>query len=554
MRHSSYLIQLPSSYYFRIRVPPYLHNVVGKTEIRYSLRCGSLVKAKPKARLLAGKLQRLFSYENIMELSQEQIQDIILGYMHDALNNDMDERMFQFEALPQETMKEDNQGVEYVLESLRAELGRSNHVVAVGEKVKKILAEKNLTVDTDSNDFKMLCWELLNAEIKVAETVLERNKGREVLRPPVRRTSQTQEKSSESFGKVADAFRDEAIRAKSWGKGTEAEYVTTLDFIKEFFGEEKPIHKVDVEQVRDFKNLMMKMPKHFRIRLKKEYKGLTLKEISELDIPESNRMTVKTLNSKYFGLVSALFNFAERNGYIDTNPATGLKIKQSRNIKASQERDPFNIEDLNLLFNSETYREDKHRNPQSFWLPLLALHTGCRLEELCQLYCDDVRKENGVWILDINDDDEKHLKNISSRRLVPLHPILLELGFHKFSEKQGREGHKRIFNDLKKVQNKFGHAPSKWFGDYKKRCGIVAESGKKTFHSFRHTAINCLAQQVVNDNVIKSLVGHAKKGETFGRYSSDLEPKVIFKEAVLKLNYKGLDLSHLKSSKYVAKR
>ncbi len=107
---------------------------------------------------------------------------------------------------------------------------------------------------------------------------------------------------------------------------------------------------------------------------------------------------------------------------------------------------------------------------------------------------------------------------------------------------------------MKKVQNKFGHAPSKWFGDYKKRCGIVAESGKKTFHSFRHTAINCLAQQVVNDNVIKSLVGHAKKGETFGRYSSDLEPKVIFKEAVLKLNYKGLDLSHLKSSKYVAKR
>lgn len=46
MLHSSYLISLPSSYYFRIRVPLNLQSVVGKKEIKYSLRCGSLTKAK----------------------------------------------------------------------------------------------------------------------------------------------------------------------------------------------------------------------------------------------------------------------------------------------------------------------------------------------------------------------------------------------------------------------------------------------------------------------------------------------------------------------------
>lgn len=74
MTHSSYLIRLPSSYYFRIRVPPTLQSVVGKKEIRYSLRCGCLSEAKPKARLLAGRIQQLFSRDTIMELSQGQIE------------------------------------------------------------------------------------------------------------------------------------------------------------------------------------------------------------------------------------------------------------------------------------------------------------------------------------------------------------------------------------------------------------------------------------------------------------------------------------------------
>lgn len=252
------------------------------------------------------------------------------------------------------------------------------------------------------------------------------------------------------------------------------------------------------------------------------------------------------------GLLSALFSFAANNSFIVSNPATCLKIKQSKSVKDSEARDPFTVEDLNILFSSEEYREDKHKNSHNFWLPLLALYTGCRLEELSQLHCDDVRQEVDVWVLDINDKNEKHLKNLSSRRLVPLHPFIMELGFHKFAELQRNAGHTRVFDKLKQIGNKYGHAPSKWFKKYGERCGLVVEDGKKTFHSFRHTAINCLAQQVVNDNVLKSLVGHAKAGETFGRYSSDLKPKVVYDEVVVKLNFEGLDLSHLKSSKYVS--
>jgi len=61
-----------------------------------------------------------------------------------------------------------------------------------------------------------------------------------------------------------------------------------------------------------------------------------------------------------------------------------------------------------------------------FWLPVLGLFTGCRIEELCQLHCSDVIQYDGIWCLDINDEGEKRLKNKSSKRVVPLHQILVD--------------------------------------------------------------------------------------------------------------------------------
>ena len=55
----SYLIRNPYSYCFRMAVPKDLQILVGKTELRYSLKTGSLGDAKYKARLLAGQVQRI---------------------------------------------------------------------------------------------------------------------------------------------------------------------------------------------------------------------------------------------------------------------------------------------------------------------------------------------------------------------------------------------------------------------------------------------------------------------------------------------------------------
>jgi hypothetical protein len=60
-----------------------------------------------------------------------------------------------------------------------------------------------------------------------------------------------------------------------------------------------------------------------------------------------------------------------------------------------------------------------------------------RQNEICQLHISDVKQEiidndepeNVIWYFDLNEDGIKSLKNENATRLVPLHPILIELGF-----------------------------------------------------------------------------------------------------------------------------
>ena len=57
----SYLIRNPYSYCFRIIVPETLRDIVGRREIRLSLRTGRLSEAKRKAGLMGGLFGQLFS-------------------------------------------------------------------------------------------------------------------------------------------------------------------------------------------------------------------------------------------------------------------------------------------------------------------------------------------------------------------------------------------------------------------------------------------------------------------------------------------------------------
>ena len=251
-------------------------------------------------------------------------------------------------------------------------------------------------------------------------------------------------------------------------------------------------------------------------RGKGKFAGKSVSEV--LRMRPSETMASESVN-KYLRRVSALFDWGKRHGHIHENPFSGLTIRRTR--LPHQQRERFTPEELQRLFDPAHLHRDM-RKSYVFWLPWLGLFTGARLEELCQLHLEDIRQEGEVWVFDINNRDEKKLKTLSSERLVPIHPKLVELGFLEHVDALHQRGEKRLFPELDNRRDGYGQTASKWFSRYRERLGIT-----KPFHSLRHTVVDALHQLSVDHRKIAALVGHADESMTGGRYSKPFRPDVL---------------------------
>ena len=171
----------------------------------------------------------------------------------------------------------------------------------------------------------------------------------------------------------------------------------------------------------------------------------------------------------------------------------------------------FDLADLKSLFESDDYKAGKFKAPSSYWLPMLALHTGARLNELCQLTVKDIGEHEGVKTISILDEDiGKRLKTTASRRIIPIHSKLIELGFIDYVASIGGG---RLFPELPedpKRPGNFGAKASEGFTSYRRKCKVGELTGrsKKVFHSFRSTLISALRKADVPKDRRTRLAGH----------------------------------------------
>jgi len=54
---------------------------------------------------------------------------------------------------------------------------------------------------------------------------------------------------------------------------------------------------------------------------------------------------------------------------------------------------------------------------------------GMRMNEICQLYKEDIKKIDNIWCFDINRDRDKSIKNDDSIRIIPIHQSVIDSGF-----------------------------------------------------------------------------------------------------------------------------
>ena len=266
------------------------------------------------------------------------------------------------------------------------------------------------------------------------------------------------------------------------------------------------------------------------------------------DLPMSTTTVNKNLTR-----ASQCFGWAVRNGYMASNPAENVTLSDNR--KAYEQRQIFTVDNLKSLFHSLEYVEDDFRFSYQFWLPVIGLFTGMRIEEICQLHLEDIRLEQGIWVFDLFEKREDKRKTAAGQRYIPLHEFLIQdLNLPGRVQYLQDAGYARLFPELDrdKKYGKFSLRAGKWFNErFKRKCGITDKG--KAFHSFRHTFINHLKQQGADPIVMQELGGHEFQGETLSRYSKKFEPAPLYERGIKFIDYEGLglDLSHLVRSKFV---
>ena len=201
----------------------------------------------------------------------------------------------------------------------------------------------------------------------------------------------------------------------------------------------------------------------------KQFKGKPIDEVIRIVEKKKDKVALlsDTSRSKYVERVSMLMKWCiESAFYIDRNYFMKLAVKYD---EEEQQRRPFTTEELQKLIQSPVYLKKKIpiKDAHKFFIPLIALFSGMRMNEICQLHTKDIKQIDGVWCIDVNKDaPDKSLKSKAARRIVPIHPTLIQVGFIEYVEMMKKEGHDRLWIGLKLTRGNYKEAFTQWFGRY----------------------------------------------------------------------------------------
>jgi integrase len=278
---------------------------------------------------------------------------------------------------------------------------------------------------------------------------------------------------------------------------------------------DRPVSEIKRSEIRVFWDAVRWWPANASV--KPRYRDLSVQDIVEKGRAEGVPAPSKHTINKHRQRLGVFFNSLVEGDVLTKSPLRGMggELDTSTDLDTGR---PFTDAELAQVFDPGHFlpwAETPHR----FWGPILGLYTGARVNELAQLYLDDVRQVDGVWGLFFwKQGRSQKIKTKSSIRFVPLAQPVLDAGFLDFIDDMRATGHPRLFPHLPAGTKKdgtpnglgYGRQLSRQFAAYVKRFGI--EQGV-AFHAFRHTLSTKLAEAKVPVGTIAMITGHAKKQE-----------------------------------------
>ena len=284
-----------------------------------------------------------------------------------------------------------------------------------------------------------------------------------------------------------------------------------------------------------------------------KYRDLSIKEVMKLKLSQKEIQTPQNINKRITKL-SVFGNWGVRQGLLITNPFSGMKFSVK---KQPHTRQPFTADELRKIFKPETYlkwtihfshpyRKDRVSNHLPYyWIFLLGIFSGMRTNEMCQILLSQVKKEKGIWFIFIEDSEETKVKTENAIRKVPVHPQLIDLGFVDYVTAQKKSKRGRLFWELSEDRDGFASHVSRHYNQRFLPAVGVWKKYTKVLYCTRHTFINKLYSEMVDENVIKVLVGHEKEF-TMKHYGGDPFTPERLLEEISKVSYSGINWKKLK--------
>ncbi|MEQ1514877.1 MAG: DUF6538 domain-containing protein [Usitatibacteraceae bacterium] len=375
---------------------------------------------------------------------------------------------------------------------------------------------------------------------------------------PLTTTSSLPSKEN-SLRDVYNRYIDDPTHA--WSTSTRQAYETTRTVALEMLGGQTAISDLTRADLRQLIDVLRFLPRNSS----KLFPKLSLREAAELarSNPAIKRISTANVNV-YLGNLSTFLNWCVSEEVIARNPARGLRLPDE--VAKRDKRHPFSRDQLRRIFRAPLYTgcadggrgyalpgRDCPRNAR-YWIPLIGLHTGMRLNEICQLDALDIRLIDDVACIvatthSLVGSTDKSLKTRGSERIIPIHPTLLDLGLPQYAEKVHRSGEPKLFHEIDPgAEGVRAVAFSKWFTQFLTSAGARKE--RTSFHSLRHNFRDELRSCRIDHDIAMALGGWvggaAKTNAASENYGHGFKVETL-RDAVFRLRFSEVDLSHLRS-------
>lgn len=523
------LLNRSGTYYFRAKIPADLQPLMdGQKEVKVSLHTKDKTLAKKKCNEMSldfdkeiekrrQQFQRLEQpLRQVSHLTDQDIENISNFWINFCLK--LDDQFRLKSGLTLDMLRDLRQIHNEIHENL-------SDAVAIGDtswgenRIGMILPSYGLDPEAlDEASYKKCCYALVKAQAQVVQYQTEINSGKPIRadavapRPSIPSENITFRADGYSLDKVYEDWKTAVINRPL--KSIDS-YKAIMNEFKAFV-KDKPVQEITRKDILAWQ-----------------------KAFVEAD--EKERQHRNTINKK-LSCLQTMLQVAVIHEHIPFNPVQGIRVKAGGT--PDKGRDEYEISDMKTILSAPYFHGAKvpvgGRGASAIWLPIICMFTGARVEELGQLYLDDIRKEGDIDFIRITDEGQgQSLKNQGSKRNIPIHPEIIRAGFLRYVDQMRKQGEKWVFPLLTPDKYDVRTASwSKWWGRYWRTAEFDIAKGK-VFHSYRHSFKTACREAGLGEEIHDAITGHTSG--TVSRTYGSISLKKLQTE-IAKVKYSGIEI------------